>query len=158
MTTSQHLAKHLREFISGPNTTGSHLKEHLDDITLEEANQAVYGLNTIAKLVYHINYYIEAVSGVLEGEPLTAKDIYSYDAPILKTQEAWKLRLDTLYTNLDRCASQASRLTDQELKSNFVLEKYGTYERNLMGLLEHSHYHFGQIVVLKKIIRQQPVQ
>ncbi len=155
MTTSQHLAKHLKEFVSGPNTTGVCLKDHLDDITLKEANKAIYGLNTIAKLVYHINYYIEAVSGVLDGEPLTAKDIYSYDAPVLENEEAWKLRLDTLYRNLDRCAAQAAALSDKELKSDFVLEKYGSYERNLMGLLEHSHYHFGQIVILKKIIRQQ---
>jgi hypothetical protein len=28
--------------------------------------------------------------------------------------------------------------------------KYGTVLRNILGLIEHTHYHLGQIVILKK--------
>jgi hypothetical protein len=31
-----------------------------------------------------------------------------------------------------------------------VEEKYGSVLRNIMGVIEHTHYHLGQIVLLKK--------
>ena len=32
------------------------------------------------------------------------------------------------------------------------MEKYGTYYRNFHGLIEHAHYHLGQIVLIKKLV------
>lgn len=155
MTTAQHIATHLRQLIGGPNQTGSNLIQHLDDVTLEEATARIYGLNTIAQLVFHINYYINAVNDVLKGKPLTAKDSLSYDLPALNNATEWQLLKETLYSNIEQCGQLAGQLTDENLKNIFVLEKYGTYQRNLLGLLEHSYYHLGQIVLLKKIIQQQ---
>ncbi|HAI83731.1 MAG TPA: DUF1572 domain-containing protein, partial [Chitinophagaceae bacterium] len=33
----------------------------------------------------------------------------------------------------------------------------GTYYRNILGLIEHTHYHLGQIALIKKIIRNTHV-
>ena len=30
--------------------------------------------------------------------------------------------------------------------------KYGSWYRNIHGIIEHAHYHLGQIVLLKKLI------
>lgn len=153
MTKGQQLATHLKQLITGPNQTGSHFSQHLDDITLEDATTSIYGLNTIAHLVFHCWYYIDAVSGVLDGRPLIAKDALSYDLPPLHNDLEWQALRTKLYAAINTCAHRAEHLDDDALKNPFVSEKYGTYERNLMGLLEHSNYHFGQIVIIKKIIR-----
>jgi hypothetical protein len=34
----------------------------------------------------------------------------------------------------------------------FVDEKYGTYLRNIEAMIEHSYYHLGQIVLIRKIL------
>ena len=44
-------------------------------------------------------------------------------------------------------------IPDQQLDQFFVIEKYGSWHRNLMGLIEHAHYHLGQIVMLKKLVQ-----
>ena len=153
MTTSQLIGIHLQQFITGPNLTGSHMSQHLDDVSIEEAATSLYGLNSIAQLVFHIHYYINAVGEVLEGKPLLAKDSLSFDAPLITTEAAWELQKEQLYAATQRCAQLAKYLNQEQLKEEFVLKKYGSYEHNLVGLLEHSHYHFGQIVIIKKILR-----
>lgn len=41
----------------------------------------------------------------------------------------------------------------EKLNLPFVNEKYGTYLRNIDGLIEHSYYHLGQITLIKKLIK-----
>ena len=47
------------------------------------------------------------------------------------------------------------KLSDDKLFDNFADPKYGSYYRNLQGIVEHTHYHLGQIVLLKKIITEK---
>lgn len=42
---------------------------------------------------------------------------------------------------------------EEKLKEAFVEEKYGTYQRNLEGMIEHSYYHLGQIVLIKELLK-----
>lgn len=59
----------------------------LADITWQQATTKIHSLNTIAVLVYHSNYYVSAILHVLEGEPLTSKDVYSFDHPSIQSAE-----------------------------------------------------------------------
>ena len=54
------------------------------DVTLQQANTKLYNLNTIATLVFHINYYVTAVTKVLQGASLNASDKFSFDLPEIK--------------------------------------------------------------------------
>lgn len=45
-------------------------------------------------------------------------------------------------------------MPDQKLEEVFVEEKYGTYLRNIEGVIEHSYYHLGQISLIKKLIEE----
>ncbi len=156
MTTSQLLGVHLQQLITGPNLTGSHLSQHLDDVSVDEAITSLYGLNSIAQLVFHIHYYINAVGDVLEGKPLLAKDSLSFEAPLITTEVSMAItKRTTLCSDAALCATSRKIFTQKQLKEDFVVEKYGSYEHNLVGLLEHSHYHFGQIVIIKKMLRAQ---
>lgn len=153
MTTSQLLARHFKEFLHGNSMTGSHIKEHLDDITMLEATTQIADLNTIAVLTYHINYYIVAQIGVLEGDPLNAKDSLSFNLTPITEMAQWDMLRKEFYQNIERFAKLVQELSSTQLEDIFVLEKYGSYHRNIIGLSEHSHYHLGQIVLLKRLIR-----
>ena len=62
MTTPQQLAKHLRDFYNGGNWTAVNLKDTLEGITWQQAVTKVHDFNTIAMLVFHINYFVGSVS------------------------------------------------------------------------------------------------
>ena len=154
MNTSAHLAKHFRDFHQGVNWTWSNMKDNLSDVTWQEATTQLYDLNTIAVLAYHINYYVGAALKVLEGGPLDAHDDYAFDVPPIRSQEDWAQLLTGFWDNAERFADLVEQLPPERLSETFVEEKYGTYYRNIAGIIEHGHYHLGQIALIKKLIRQ----
>jgi hypothetical protein len=149
------LARHFREIHFGGNWTSSNLKDNLADLTWQQATTQVYTLNTIAALVFHMNYYIDAVLKVLQGEPLNAHDKYSFDHPPILSQEDWNGLLDKSWRDAENFACLIEQLPEHKLWETFLDEKYGNYYRNIHGIIEHSHYHLGQIVLIKKILMQR---
>ena len=154
MNLSAQIAKHFRDVHFGGNWTSVNLKETLADVTWEQATTKIYSLNTIATLVFHINYYVTAITEVLQGEPLTAKDKYSFDLPPIQNQEDWEKLLNKTWNDAGIFVKMIEQLPQSKLGDIFSEEKYGTYYRNLHGVIEHTHYHLGQIVLIKKIILQ----
>jgi hypothetical protein len=67
MDLTGQIAKHLREVYFGGNWTTSNLKANLADVTWQQATRQVYTFNTIATLVFHVNYYVSAALKVLHG-------------------------------------------------------------------------------------------
>ncbi|HYK45782.1 MAG TPA: DinB family protein [Parafilimonas sp.] len=153
MNDSSQIAKHVRDVHFGGNWTGVNLTDALADINWEEATKKIYSLNTIAALVFHMNYYVDAVLNVLHGKPLTASDKYSFDAPPIQSEDDWKTLTDKTWRQASELADLIDKLPDTKLTETFVDEKYGTYYRNLHGIVEHIHYHLGQIVLIKKLLR-----
>ena len=44
------------------------------------------------------------------------------------------------------------QMPEDKLKQVFIDYKYGTYQRNIDGMIEHCYYHLGQIVLIKKLL------
>jgi len=154
MNLTTQIAKHFRDVHFGGNWTSVNLKETLTDVTWQQATTKIYSLNTIATLVFHINYYVSAVTKVLQGEPLTAHDKYSFDLPPILNQEDWENLLNKIWGDAENFALLIEQLPESKLADTFSDEKYGSYYRNLHGIIEHTHYHLGQIMLIKKILLQ----
>ncbi len=152
MNLTEQIAKHLREAYFGGNWTSVNLKESLNDINWHQTTTKIYSFNTIVALVFHINYYVSAVQKVLLGELLNAKDKYSFDLPPIQSEEDWEKLLTETWRNAENFATLIEKLPDSKLSETFVDEKYGTYYRNLQGIIEHTHYHLGQIILIKKLL------
>lgn len=151
---SANLAKHFREVLYGGNWTSVNLKDTLAGLDWQQANVKVQGCNSIAALVYHIGYYVSAVLNVLQGNKLDAHDKFSYDHPTIGSQQDWINLIHTIKRDADLLASLLEQFPENRLNEIFEQEKYGTYYRNFQGLIEHTHYHLGQIAILKKMILQ----
>lgn len=149
------LAKNCHDVYYGVNWTWSNYKDALADVSWPEAITQVHGLNTIATLVYHTNYYVNAVLEVLRGGPLDAKDKYSFDHPPIQSEEDWQQMLKKMWADAEKFTEVVESLPEAQLWEPFADGKYGNYWRNILGVIEHNHYHLGQIVVIKKILRQQ---
>ena len=152
MKISSQLAKHIRELFFGGNWTDVNLKDTLNGITWQQAVTKIYDLNTIAMLVFHINYYISAVLKVLHGEPLKASDKFAFDLPPIHSEQDWQQLVDKAFSEAKQFATKVEELDDRILPEIFTDEKYGNYYRNISGLIEHSYYHMGQIMLIKKIL------
>lgn len=154
MSTSTAIAKHFRDVHFGGNWTWVNLHDMLKDVSVEEALHQREGFNTIAMLAFHINYFVDAVLKVLEGGSLDAHDKFSFTHPPIDSAADWQRLLDKMWTEAERFATLVEQLPDDRLHTDMADPKYGTWYRNLTGIIEHSHYHMGQIVILKKLLRQ----
>ena len=153
MSPTAQIAKHFREVHFGVNWTWSNLRDNLADVTWEQATTQVHGLNTIAALVFHIHYFVGVTLKVLQGGPLEGSDKYSFDLPPIQSQEDWDNLLAQVWADAETYASLIEQLPEEQLWEVFSQEKYGNYYRNLHGIIEHTHYHLGQIAVIKKILQ-----
>ena len=152
MELAKQVAKHLRDVHVGDNWTAVNLKNTLSGITWQQATTKINDLNTIAALVFHINYYISAVTKVLQGQPLKASDKFSFDLPPIKSEQDWENLKEKVFAEAEQFATEIEKLSDEQLYKDFEDGKYGNYYRNLNGITEHTHYHLGQIMILKKIL------
>lgn len=153
MNSTYELARRFREVIlNGTWVANTNYKHQLEDMDWKVATAQVNSLNTIAVLVQHIHYYINGVKNVFNGGGLEIKDKYSFDFPPIATQEEWEHFRTRFFTDAEEFASLVEQMPDEKLKEVFVDEKYGTYQRNIDGMIEHSYYHLGQIVLIKKML------
>lgn len=148
---THQIAKHFKEVFFGGNWTFSNLKDTLSDISFQQATTKIEGFNTIAVLLFHIHYFVEVSMRVLEGGPLVGNDKFSFDLPTLHTKEDWEKMVQKVLEDAEKFTSLVEQLPESKLWENFTNEKYGNYYRNIHGIIEHTHYHLGQIVILKKL-------
>lgn len=153
MAITKQIAKHVRDFHFGGNYTGVNLKQTIGDVTWQEATTKYKTLNTMAALVFHINYYIDAVLKVLKGAALNAHDKDSYNHPSIESEQDWQTLLNKVFSDAEQFAQFIENLDDDRLDENFLDGKYGSYFRNLEGTIEHANYHLGQISIIKKMLR-----
>lgn len=150
MNLPQQIAKHFRDVYLGGNWTTSNLKEVLKDVTWEEATTQVGTFNTMLTLTFHMSYYVMVMRDTLEGKPLNAKDAHSFDHPKVENDQDWENLTSQIWKDVEVCEGLIKNLPASVFEESFTDEKYGTYYRNIAGIVEHSHYHLGQIVMLKK--------
>nr|WP_314493161.1 DUF1572 domain-containing protein [uncultured Chryseobacterium sp.] len=152
VTTSQ-LAKRFREVtLDGFWIANTNFKDQLSDVTWEQATMKIADLNTLAMLTFHIDYYIAGILNIFEGGDLEIKDKFSFNLPPVESQEQWELLLNKLWKDSEKFATLLEQMADSKLNEVFVDEKYGTYLRNIDGMMEHAYYHLGQITLIKKMI------
>ncbi len=154
MPTSKQLAKHVHQVYFGGNWTEINIKDTVSNITWETAVKKMEGFNTILALTYHIHYFVNVQLKVLEEGVLEGKDSESYDHPTISSQVEWETLHKTMWKKAQRFIVLLEQLDDITLEKPFTDEKYGTYVSNILGLIEHTHYHLGQIIIINKMITQ----
>ncbi len=155
MNTSKELARQFREVAFGGNWTAVDLKSSLENVTWKMATTKTSNLNTIAALTHHMTYYFKPVTKVLKGGQLIASDKESWELPNITTEDQWQKFIEDTLKDAELFAQAIENYPDDKLEAPFMDEKYGNYFRNISGIIEHLHYHLGQITLLKKLISQR---
>lgn len=153
MKKTNELAKRFREVIlNGTWIANTNYKDQLSGLDWKTATAKAGPLNTIAVLAQHIHYYIHGINQVFNGGTLDIKDQFSFDFAPVNSQQEWETILSKFWKDAEEFALLVEQLPEERLEQAFVDEKYGTYQRNIDGMIEHSYYHLGQIVLIKKML------
>lgn len=156
MKRTKTIADRFREVIlNGTWIANTNFKDQISDLSWQQATTKIGSLNTIAALTFHINYYLAGVLNVLEGGPLDIRDKYSFDLPPITAQEDWDKLRQTMWDHAEKFARLVEAMPDQKLDEVFIDPKYGTYLRNIDGMIEHSYYHLGQVTLIKKMVLER---
>lgn len=153
MERNKELANRLNEvLLDGHWIANTNYKSQVESITWKQATHKIGTLNTIACLTFHVNYYLAGLINVFKGGGLEIRDKYSFDTPPIESETDWRRLMNEFLVNSEIFVKEVAKLTDSKLDEPFVDEKYGTYLRNIEGVIEHSYYHLGQISLIKKMI------
>ena len=156
MTRNLFLANRLREvLLNGRWIANTNYKEQLLSVDWQRAIQKVDNLNTIAALTYHINYYLAGLLSAFENGKLEISDKYSFDLPQIKSETDWNNLVTDFLSNSEKFSAKVEQMDDSVFDQPFIDEKYGTFLRNIEGVIEHSYYHLGQISLINKLISQR---
>lgn len=158
MNLCKQLANQFREVQLHGDWVSTNFKTQLLDVSWEQALTKVGTLNTIAALTFHVNYYVAGLVQVFEGGTLDIRDRYSFDMPPIESSADWERLLEKSWREAERFAQLVEQMPDEKLWESFVEEKYGNYYRNIQAMIEHSYYHLGQIVLVKKLLREGGLQ
>ena len=152
MALSKEIARQIREMHFGNNWTGSTLKDQLKGLNWNEATVSLDSMNSIALLIFHSNYYIDKTLYALQHGKLEAQDKYSFDLPPINSEKEWQDFLSKVWRDAEEFAAHIENMPDEKLWNIMIEEKYGTYYRNFLGIIEHFHYHLGQIALIRKLL------
>ena len=153
MTRNLTIASRLREvLLNGHWIANTNYKEQLLNLNWQQATQKVDNLNTIAALTYHINYYLAGLLNAFQNGKLEISDKYSFDLPPIQSEANWNTLVTDFLNNSEKFANLVEQMEDSIFDQPFVDEKYGSYLRNIEGVIEHSYYHLGQICLIRKMI------
>jgi hypothetical protein len=155
MTRNLIIASRLREvFHNGRWIANTNYKEQIPSVNWQQAIQKIGNLNTIAAMTYHINYYLAGLLNAFKNGKLEISDKYSFDLPQLQSEADWNNLVTEFLNNSEKFANKVEQMDDSIFDQPFVDEKYGSYLRNIEGVIEHSYYHLGQISLIRKMIMQ----
>ena len=155
MSTQVMLANRFREVIlNGKWIANTNYFDQLQTLDWKIAVSKVQNLNTIAILAQHLHYYIRGIKNAFINGRLEIRDKFSFDFPEIENQEQWENILQKFWNDTEELANLIENLSTEKLNSSFIDEKYGSFQRNIDGLIEHAYYHLGQIVLIKKMLIQ----
>ncbi|NMH28899.1 DinB family protein [Flavobacterium silvaticum] len=147
------ISNRIREvLLDGTWIANTNFKDQITHVTWKEAIQKVGNLNTIAALTFHINYYLDGLIRAFDTGKLDISDPFSFDVPEIGSDAEWKNLTDSFLTNATEFAIRVEQMPDEKFDEPFIDPKYGNYLRNIEGIIEHSYYHLGQVVLIRKMI------
>lgn len=147
------IAQHLIDVHEGNNWTDVSIADTLKDVTAEEAAVITQASpNTIASLLHHITFWNRLMIKRMQGIDIYVDEKNGYDAPSIKTEADWQqLQVDNNLSAHELAAAIAG-FDENLLPESLVLGGSSAY-KNLQGTVEHVHYHLGQMVIIKKLIK-----
>lgn len=146
----RRLLSQLRRAYEGEAWHGPALKEILAGVTaVQAARRPIPSSHTIWEIVLHISAWESAVCGRIEGRYTAEPDEGDWPAVTDTDDAAWQATLATLDRTHHRLREAVGRLDEGRLHDRLAEGKESAFFA-INGVIQHTLYHAGQIVLLKK--------
>ncbi len=153
MTITNLIAQHLKEVYEGNNWTDVSIEATIKDIDWKQAQQQTEASpNTIGSLLHHLYYWNGIIMQRMKGETPVIPEENGYDVPYLNNEAEWSTLKEKAHQSFVTLAEAIKNFPEEKLADNYAPSISSTYYRNFQGIIEHAHYHLGQIVILKNLI------
>ena len=153
MKLTDHIAQHITDVHIGDNWTDVNIKNTLQNVSWQEAvTVTISSANTIAALLYHITFYTKIVLERLKGNKPFISDANGFDMAVLNTENDWLDLQRKNYQSAQNLAETVKQFPEEKLFEP-VISGSSTAYKTLHGVIEHTHYHLGQIVIIKNLIK-----
>lgn len=150
------LRSQLQRAFDGEAWHGTPVLDVLAEVSAAEAAaRPIPGAHTIGEIVNHIAAWLSIVGTRVAGLPMAAiTDDIDWPPPGQWSDAAWQSARERLKVNYLELAAAIAQLDDAALERDVQgkLRRYTVYE-DLHGVIQHSLYHLGQIVMLVAALR-----
>lgn len=153
MKITELIAQHILDVHQGNNWTEVDITGTLKDVTWQQAATLTQASpNTIATLLHHLSYWNRVMVQRVNGIKVEVPESNGYEMPPLQTVCDWeKLKEDNLQSAHE--LAEAIRDFNETKLEQPILPGSSSSYKNLQGSVEHIHYHLGQMVILKKLVK-----
>jgi uncharacterized damage-inducible protein DinB len=146
------IAGHIEECFEGENWTGVNIADTLKNVTWQQAQrQTSASQNTIASLLHHLYYWNGIMLQRIKGINPSVPETNGFDVNELKNQNDWNTLKEKTHQSFIQLADAVKNFSEKKLFDTSPTGK-SSYYKNFQGIVEHAHYHLGQIVIIKKLI------
>jgi hypothetical protein len=148
------IADQLSRAFAGEAWHGPSLQELLANVTAEQARIRAMGLaHSVWELVLHIEVWVQAAAGAVQGVPMPRIVGSEKDWPqVTDTGEtAWASALRSMFESATQLTGAIDQFEDARLGETVPGRQYDFYYL-FHGITQHSLYHAGQIALLKKVV------
>jgi len=142
-----------RAYVADP-WHGESLKQLLNGVTAAQAAaHPVKGAHSIWELVLHATAWVEIPLCRMDGETINE---YTYEqdwpSPDGANEAGWKAALQRLDSAFAQAVNRVAKMSDAALDARIPGKDYSA-EFQILGILQHTAYHAGQMGMLKKELK-----
>ena len=151
------LGAHHDQVWQGSPWYGSAVMNGLSDITLQEASGRIANQHTIAEILHHMTQWKKFALEKLRGNGGYDIRVDSHADWIMLNdldEAAWE-HIKKLYGQVTSDLLAEIPNHPDEILDDLVSGRKYTYLELMQGITEHDIYHLGQILLLKKIMRDE---
>jgi len=153
---NEYLSGRLREvLLDGKWIANTNFREQIENLDWQLAVTRLGNRNSIAALTFHINYYLDGLLSAFQTGRLEIRDAYSFDLPPITEEPGWKELVATFILNAEKFVDAVEQMPDALFDAPFIDARYGSYLRNIEGVIEHSYYHLGQVSLIRKMMEDR---
>ena len=155
MNITKNIARHIREIHFGDNWSDVYMQDVLKDVSWQEATDTSLPCNSIAVLVFHTNFYLNAVCERVKGNnDFKFKHEDTFNVSPITSEADWQALLEKIWTDAEAFALAIEQFPEERLAEQNP-PNLGSVYKKIHGVIEHNHYHLGQIVLMKKLLQSK---
>ncbi|MBV9962916.1 MAG: DinB family protein [Parafilimonas sp.] len=140
------------EVYEGNNWTDVNIAGTIEDVSCQQAQQkTVASQNTIAALLHHLYYWNGIMMQRANGENPSIPAANGFDVDELKNENDWNDLKEKTHQSFIELANAVTNFPEEKLNETSPTGR-SSYYKNFQGIVEHAHYHLGQMVMIKRLL------